>query len=358
MIGGVLQMLRCKRLLMALGVAVPLVAGVPLGASAQDGAPLSIRVIRLAEAERPPLVVGLHGYGMDEGQIETLVNVEPASGVSFIAFRGPVPVDGGGHARFPIDNSTGFVATAPADVRAGADLVADTISALTAELGANPDQVYVVGFSQGASMALGLALTHPDLAAGYIAFAGGLPPEVRAEAWSVDNGAPVLLGHGTRDTRFSAEELDATVAALLNAGLSVELQTFPVPHVVSGAGRRAIAAWIDARIAGIPVPQTRPLPIAVTATPDSEDPQAIVAEALAAAEARGGYFGNPEGDLVIYKFFDFNCAICRIAHRQMEQFLAQMPGNTCVVAVDVPLLGPGSREATALTFFARVTGGR
>ncbi len=349
-----------KSPLAAICLGLSIAAGVPSGAPAQVGAALSVeaggetlsvRVIRLAEAERAPLIVGLHGYGMDEGQIETLVNVEPASDVSFVALQGPVPVDGGGHAWFPVDDSTGAVVTAPADVRIGADVVADAIGALTAELGADPDQVYVVGFSQGASMALGLALTHPDLAAGYVAFAGGLPSEVRAEDWLVDGGAPVLLGYGTRDTRFSAEELDATVAALSDAGLSVELQTFAVPHVVSGAGRRAIAAWIDDRIAGLPVPQTRPLPIAVTAAPDSgENPQAIVAEALAAAEARGGYFGNPEGDLVIYKFFDFNCAICRIAHRQMDRFLAQMPGNTRVVTVDVPLLGPGSREATALTF--------
>jgi len=76
----------------------------------------------------------------------------------------------------------------------------------------------------------------------------------------------------------------------------------------------------------------------------------VIAEALAAAEARGGHFGNPDGDLVIYKFFDFNCSICRIAHRQMDRFLSQMPDNTRVVAVDVPLLGPGSRETSALTF--------
>ncbi len=349
-----------KSPLTALCLGLCIAAGVPLGAPAQHGGTLSVeargetlpvRIIRLAEAEHAPLIVGLHGYGMDQGQIETLVNVEPVSDASFVAIQGPVPVDGGGHAWFPVDDSSGLVATAPADVRTGADVVANAIAALTAELGADPEHVYVVGFSQGASMSLGLALTHPDLAAGYIAFAGGLPREVRAEEWTVENGAPVLLGYGTRDTRFSAEELDATVASLSDAGFSVELQTYAVPHVVSGAGRRAIAAWIDDRIAGLPVPQTRPLPIAVTAAPESdEDPQAIVAEALTAAEARGGYFGNPEGDLVIYEFFDFNCAICRIAHRQMDRFLAQMPDNTRVVAVDVPLLGPGSREATALTF--------
>ncbi|WP_299631810.1 DsbA family protein [uncultured Roseobacter sp.] len=348
-------------LLLAVGLSIPFAAVAPKRAAAQsdadiitlvtDQGEIDARIIRKADAPDAALIIGLHGYGMDAKQIETLVNIEPNTDHSFVALNAPVPVEGGGGAWFPLDDSSGSIVVDPGDVRLGSEWVADATLALVTEIGADQAQVYIIGFSQGASMALGLALTHPDLAAGYIAFAGGLPREIRAEDWSVEGGAPVLLGYGARDTRFSAEELDATVAALSDAGLSVQLETFPVPHVVSGAGRRAIAAWIDDRVAGVPVAQIRPLPFAVTAAPDTGvAPEAVIAEALAAAEARGGYFGNPDGDLVIYKFFDFNCSICRIAHRQMERFLTQMPDNTRVVAVDVPLLGPGSREVAALTF--------
>ncbi|WP_052261280.1 DsbA family protein [Ruegeria sp. ANG-S4] len=348
-------------LLLAVGLSIPFAAVAPNGAAAQsdadiitlvtDQGEIDARIIREADAPGAALIIGLHGYGMDAKQIESLVNVEPNTDHSFVALNAPVPVEGGGGAWFPLDDSSGSIVVDLDDVRLGSDTVADATLALVTETGADPAQVYIVGFSQGASMALGLALTHPDLAAGYIAFAGGLPREVRAEDWTVEGGAPVLLGYGTRDARYSAEELDATVAALSDAGLSVQLETFPVPHVVSSAGRRAITAWIDDRIAGVPVPQIRPLPIAATAAPDTDAaPETVIAEALVAADARGGYFGNPEGDLVIYKFFDFNCSICRIAHRQMDRFLSQMPDNTRVVAVDVPLLGPGSREAAALTF--------
>lgn len=347
--------------LLAVGLSIPFAAVAPKEAAAQsdaeiitlvtDQGEIGARIIREADAPGAALIIGLHGYGMNAKQIETLVNIEPNIDHTFVALNAPVPVEGGGGAWFPLDDSSGSIAADPGDVRLGSEQVADATLALVAETGADPAQVYIVGFSQGASMALGLALTHPDLAAGYIAFAGGLPREVRAEDWTVEGGAPVLLGYGTRDARFSAEELDATVAALSDAGLSVQLETFPVPHVVSSAGRRAITAWIDDRIAGVPVPQIRPLPISATAAPDTgAAPEALIAEALAAADARGGYFGNPDGDLVVYKFFDFNCSICRIAHRQMDRFLTQMPENTRVVAVDVPLLGPGSREAAALTF--------
>ncbi len=350
-----------KSPLAALCLGLSIAAGVPSGAPAQDQPELVAvptnpgemvaRVIRDAPGYGSALVVGLHGYGMDENQIATLVNVEPASPHALVSLRGAVPAEGGGSAWYPVDDSSGFVTVDASDVRASADQVATAVRHLVADTGADPDKVFLVGFSQGASLVLSMALSHPEIAAGYIAFAGALPPEVRALDWTVPDPAPVLLGYGTRDTRVRAEDIDATVSELADSGVPVALQTFAVPHVVSGAGRRAIADWIDARIGGAPVPRNRPLPIAVTAAPEDEDtPAKTLEQALLRAEARGGHFGNPDGDLVIYKFFDFNCSICRIAHRQMPRFLSQLPDNTRVVAVDVPLLGPGSREASALTF--------
>ena len=101
-------MLRSKSLLIALGVAASLFAVAPIGAAAQsasetislttgDGA-VEARIIRRSEMPGAALIVGLHGYGMDAKQIETLVNVEPQADHVFAALQAPVPVDGGGGA--------------------------------------------------------------------------------------------------------------------------------------------------------------------------------------------------------------------------------------------------------------------
>jgi len=208
----------------------------------------------------------------------------------------------------------------------------------------------VVGFSQGASLSLAMALSHPDAATGYIGFSGATPVFAPNLVVDAQSRAPVLVGYGTGDNRVRPEDVDATVAALAKAGVSVTLETFNAPHVVSSAGRRAIAAWIDDRVSGQPLPTSTPLPLAITAGPDVEADGDVVALAFAGARERGALIGDRNGSVEIYKFFDYNCGVCRIAHKQMPEFIASWPGKIRVTAVDVPLLGPGSREASALTF--------
>lgn len=310
----------------------------------------SAQVIRQSESPNGALIVGLHGYGSDVSQIAGLVNVAPETSHSLIALRAPNALDIGGYAWFPADTTTRSDPAAQESLVSAADMVAASIGELILSSGSDPDNVFVVGFSQGASLSLAMALSHPDAATGYIGFSGAMPvfaPDLVVEAQS---RAPVLLGYGTRDNRVRPEDVDATVAALAKAGVSVTLETFNAPHVVSSAGRRAIAAWIDDRVSGQPLPTSTPLPLAITAGPDVEADGDVVELAFASALDRGAVIGNLDGSVEIYKFFDYNCGVCRIAHKQMPDFIADWPGDIRVTAVDVPLLGPGSREASALTF--------
>src|SRR5207244_809793 len=66
--------------------------------------------------------------------------------------------------------------------------------------GADPKRVYLVGFSQGAVMALACALSEPQRFAGIVAMSGWIPDlgAKRAPAEAMP-GLPVLVLHGTRD---------------------------------------------------------------------------------------------------------------------------------------------------------------
>ncbi len=311
-----------------------------------------VRVLREApeDAERPALIIGLHGYGMDERQIASLVNIEPESPHIFVAVRGFEQLESGGFAWFPIEPGNGGVSYAPDAVADATNRVFDTVDALEAWLRTDPDRVYLVGFSQGAATSLAAAMLRPADAAGFVAFAGTLPylggsnPEQAA--------APVLVGHGSRDPAVRAEDVDLTVARLIEAGRHVEIEVYSVPHVVSSAGRRDIAQWIDDRVAGIEVGRSVLDPLSSTGTAlKSTDgsPEALVASVFERAIQRGGVSGNPDGDITVYKFFDYNCPSCRAAHQQLPEFLATFP-NVRLVAVDVPVFGDDSIHATALTF--------
>lgn len=51
--------------------------------------------------------------------------------------------------------------------------------------------------------------------------------------------------------------------------------------------------------------------------------------------------GNPEGDVTVVEFSDYNCGFCKRAHNEMEKFV-KADGNVRVILKEFPILGPGS----------------
>lgn len=54
--------------------------------------------------------------------------------------------------------------------------------------------------------------------------------------------------------------------------------------------------------------------------------------------------GNPQGDVTMVEFFDYNCGYCKRAHGDMVKLIDEMP-NLRVVLKEFPVLGQASVEA-------------
>lgn len=63
---------------------------------------------------------------------------------------------------------------------------------------------------------------------------------------------------------------------------------------------------------------------------------------------RHAVLGNPNGDVTIVEFFDYNCPYCRRAHLEMQELLRSDPGIRWVVK-EYPVLGQGSIEAARIS---------
>jgi phospholipase/carboxylesterase len=80
-----------------------------------------------------------------------------------------------------------------------------------------PEQVMVVGFSQGTMMALHVLPRREDAVAGLVAFSGRLlEPELLAD--EVQNRLPILLVHGDMDEVVPPQSLPQAAQALQEAG--------------------------------------------------------------------------------------------------------------------------------------------
>lgn len=54
--------------------------------------------------------------------------------------------------------------------------------------------------------------------------------------------------------------------------------------------------------------------------------------------------GNPEGDVTVVEFLDYNCGYCKRAHDEVRELIETDPGLRYVVK-EFPILGPSSRLA-------------
>jgi protein-disulfide isomerase len=65
--------------------------------------------------------------------------------------------------------------------------------------------------------------------------------------------------------------------------------------------------------------------------------------------------GNPEGDVTVVEFFDYNCPYCKRAATEVKALLAA-DGNVRLVQREWPILGEGSLFATRAALAARAQG--
>jgi len=62
-------------------------------------------------------------------------------------------------------------------------------------------------------------------------------------------------------------------------------------------------------------------------------------------------FGNPNGDVTLIEFFDYNCGFCRESLSHVERLVKEDP-NLRVILKEFPVLGQGSQDAARVAIAA------
>ena len=71
------------------------------------------------------------------------------------------------------------------------------------------------------------------------------------------------------------------------------------------------------------------------------------------SSARGVVVGNPQGDVTMVEFFDYNCGYCKRAMVDMMDLLKSDP-KLKIILKEFPVLGPGSVEAAQVGIAVRM----
>jgi len=93
------------------------------------------------------------------------------------------------------------------------------------------------------------------------------------------------------------------------------------------------------------------------AATEAEDGALVATQAGALFDDGFSYVGgNPEGDVTIVEFLDYQCSFCRRAHGEVMSLLAE-DGNIRWIVKELPILGPASVTASRAAIATLIAAG-
>ncbi len=193
-------------------------------------------------------VVLLHGYGSDGNDLIGLATHwrETLPEALFVAPNGPAPCDGFGEGFqwFEIDFAGDRLAARQTGVLKARPILEQFLNDMWSQTGILPQDTILVGFSQGAMMALHVGLSLPHRLMGIIAFAGALlPPEGFGTAGFAQ--PPVCLVHGDADSVVEPQRSADAAQILQAAGYEVAYHVSPgAGHTIAPDGLEFASAFI------------------------------------------------------------------------------------------------------------------
>ena len=211
------------------------------------------------EGERAgrPLLVLLHGYGADENDLFALVPYLPADFV-VAAPRAPLspPWPAPGYSWYPIDGLDGRSAQATTDA---ASALLDWLD----DVGGDAPAIGVLGFSQGAAVAIQALRLQPDRFAFVVNLSGyATPGALPLDGVLAESRPPVFWGRGTRDDVIPAALVAHTTEWLPeHSDLSGRVYS-GLTHSVSEQELADVAAFLQKQLDGGDDAPPEPVPIA------------------------------------------------------------------------------------------------
>jgi predicted esterase len=201
----------------------------------QAGAPL--------EQAKAAMIL-LHGRGASAEDILSLAREFTAPNVAFVAPQAA------GHTWYP----NRFIAPASSN-EPHLTSALETIGGIVAKLneaGIASDRIFLLGFSQGACLALEYAARHPQRYAGMVALSGALienGDQPRSYSGSLD-GTPAFLGCSDADFHIPAQRVLRSEQVLRGMGANVTAKLYPhLGHTVNDDEIDAVNAMIK-RVVG------------------------------------------------------------------------------------------------------------
>jgi phospholipase/carboxylesterase len=123
-------------------------------------------------------------------------------------------------------------------------VVSRFVQALPHIYDADPEQVYLMGFSQGAATAYATAMGHPGLVQGIAGLVGFVPVQCDAAVeTAVLKGLSIFMAVGIEDPYIPHARTQKCARTLMDAGADLSYHEYETGHRLNAQAVRDLKAW-------------------------------------------------------------------------------------------------------------------
>ncbi len=200
--------------------------------------------------EKAPLLIMLHGYGSNEEDLFSFADELPGEFL-ILSLRAPYPMPPYGHAWYAIhwDNNDGKFSD-DAQAIESREKISAFIDEAIENYPVDPDNVTLVGFSQGCILSFAVALSYPQKVKNIIGLSGYINPDIIKEGFRNNDFSELSAysSHGTQDQVIPITWARKTKPLLDSLGIENEFSEFPVGHGVAPQNFMELKKWLEKRL--------------------------------------------------------------------------------------------------------------
>ena len=191
-----------------------------------------------------PMVVLLHGYGANMGDLANLCPAIDQEGYVYICPNGPLAVwdrfGSHGYSWIP----PGDTAT-PEDVQRTEKMLATLLEEVMELYGVQPGELVLGGFSQGGMMIYSYGLANPHSFRGLFALSAKIvDPEGLRARLPPGRTQPIFVSHGTSDTMIPVEDARDSLRLLEGEGYKPDYREYSMGHEINQDVLDDLAPWL------------------------------------------------------------------------------------------------------------------
>ncbi|MDH7445861.1 alpha/beta hydrolase [Aquimarina sp. 2201CG14-23] len=197
--------------------------------------------------DKTPVLFMFHGYGSDEKDLFSFAS-ELQEELFIISVRAPYPMQPYGNAWYAIyfDAAQGKFSD-DAQAIESRDKIASFIDEACSAYNLDPNNVTLLGFSQGTILSYSVALSYPEKIKNVVALSGYLNEDILKEGYEQHSfsNLNVYCSHGSVDQVIPVDWARKAPVKFAELGIQTTLNEFPVGHGVAPQNFYQFKEWLD-----------------------------------------------------------------------------------------------------------------